>query len=387
MGFTIVMPFLPLYFRELGVSDEGAVAIWSGASIGITPAVTAMMSPFWGKLADRYGRKVMVERSLVCFVIVLTIMSKVTEPWHVLALRIVQGIFGGFGPLTLTMAADSAPRDQMGSALGTVQSVQRLGPAIGPAVGGVLAPVFGLRQSFLVAAAMYGAALVTVVALYREPRRHQSGHEAGDSEKRLTFRNVLAFENFVLLMGVLFGIQLADRSLAPILPLFVDSLGTPDARIAFVSGLLFSAAAVAVSVGNRLCVRLMRRLPARRIISGAASLSACAALMCAMAGNVTFFALALSVFGLGTGIGMTAAYTTGGSLVPAAVHGTGFGLLTSASLAGLAIGPILSGLVAAQSIRAVFLLEALTLIVVALVVSRVMVEAPAQTRTPTVEGV
>ena len=103
MGFTIVMPFLPLYFRELGVTDLGKIAIWSGASIGITPAVTALMSPFWGKLADRYGRKLMVERSLVCFVIVLTVMSRATEPWHVFALRFVQGVFGGFGPLTITM--------------------------------------------------------------------------------------------------------------------------------------------------------------------------------------------------------------------------------------------------------------------------------------------
>ena len=387
MGFTIVMPFLPLYFRELGVTDLGEIALWSGASIGVTPAATALMSPFWGRLADRYGRKVMVERSLVCFVIVLTVMSRATEPWHVLALRVVQGIFGGFGPLTLTMAADSAPRDQMGSAIGTVQSVQRLGPAIGPAVGGILAPVFGLRHSFLVAAAMYAASLIVVVALYRERPRGARGDGADDPNKRFTFRNVLAFENFVLLMGVLFGIQLADRSLAPILPLFVGSLGAPDNRIAFVSGLLFSAGAVAVSIGNRLCVRLMRRLPPRRIISGAAMLSAVAALMCAMSTSMSFFAVAMSMFGLGTGISMTAAYTAGGALVPASVHGTGFGLLTSASLAGLAIGPILSGLVAGRSIRAVFVLEGLILMVVALLVSRVMVETPARPQTPIVEEV
>jgi len=111
-GFTLVMPFLPLYFQQLGVTDVGAIAIWSGLSLGVTPAITAIMAPLWGRLADRYGRKIMVERSLVSFVFVMASMAIVTEAWHVFALRAVQGLFAGYGALTLTMAADSAPRDR-----------------------------------------------------------------------------------------------------------------------------------------------------------------------------------------------------------------------------------------------------------------------------------
>jgi DHA1 family multidrug resistance protein-like MFS transporter len=105
MGFTLVMPFLPLYFHQLGVEDVGRVAMWSGLSLGVTPALTAFLSPFWGRLADRFGRKIMVERSLVSFVVVMSAMAFVTRPWHVFALRAVQGLFAGYGALTLTMAA------------------------------------------------------------------------------------------------------------------------------------------------------------------------------------------------------------------------------------------------------------------------------------------
>ena len=63
------MPFLPLYFQQLGVTDVGEIAMWSGLSLGVTPALTALLSPFWGRLADRFGRKIMVERSLVSFVV------------------------------------------------------------------------------------------------------------------------------------------------------------------------------------------------------------------------------------------------------------------------------------------------------------------------------
>src|SRR5947208_12216363 len=112
-GFTLVMPFLPLYFKLLGVQDVGEIAMWSGLTLGVTPGLTALLAPFWGRLADRYGRKIMVERSLVSFVIVMGAMAYVQRPWHVFALRALQGLFAGYGSLTLTMAADSAPPDRM----------------------------------------------------------------------------------------------------------------------------------------------------------------------------------------------------------------------------------------------------------------------------------
>ena len=86
-GFTLVMPFLPLYLEQLGVTDVGEISLWAGVSLGVTPAVTAVMAPFWGRLGDRYGRKIMIERSLASFVVVMAAMAFVTKPWHVFALR------------------------------------------------------------------------------------------------------------------------------------------------------------------------------------------------------------------------------------------------------------------------------------------------------------
>ena len=73
-------------------------------------------------------------------------------------------------------------------------------------------------------------------------------------------------------------------------------------------------------------------------------------------------------------------------MVPKDVHATGFGFLTSASLIGVALSPVLSGLLGAQSIRAVFVAGAVTLVILAVVVRRVMVErAPPVESTPAVE--
>src|SRR5215213_11288157 len=89
-GFTLVMPFLPLYIAELGVRDVGRIALWTGFTLGVTPAITALLAPAWGRLADRFGRKLMVARSLASFVVIMAAMAWVTHPWHLFALRAIQ---------------------------------------------------------------------------------------------------------------------------------------------------------------------------------------------------------------------------------------------------------------------------------------------------------
>jgi MFS family permease len=383
-GFTLVMPFLPLYFRELGVTDVGETALWSGLSLGATPAVTAIIAPFWGRLADRYGRKIMVERSLVSFVVVMSAMAFVTRPWHVLALRALQGLFAGYGMLALTMAADSAPPGMLATAIGTVQTAQRLGPALGPVLGGALAGIVGLRRAFLVSAAFYAFGLLLVAVGYRERARTPPAAATGEGQ-RVTFRSVLAFENLVLLMGVIFGLQVVDRSLGPILPIYVAQAGVDPGRVAFTSGLLFSLAAFAAAVGNQACAWLLQRAPARAIIGGASAVGALAALAFAALPHVGTLAAASVVFGLSIGTAMTAAYTAAGSVIPEDVRGAGFGLVTSATLVGLAISPMTSGLLGAVSIRAVFLVDAVALAVLACVVWRLMAVRPAEPQQPTAE--
>jgi MFS transporter, DHA1 family, multidrug resistance protein len=373
-GFTLVMPFLPLYLQQLGVTDVGEIALWSGLSLGITPAVTALMAPLWGRLADRFGRKIMVERSLVSFVFVMGAMAFVTEPWHVFALRAVQGLFAGYGALTLTMAADSAPSDRMAYAIGVVQTAQRLGPALGPVIGGVVAQLAGLRRAFFVTSAFYLIAVVIVFLMYKErlPAREPGAEDSG----RVTFRNVLAFENFLLLMLVVFGLQFVDRSFGPILPLYVAGMGTPTSTVPIIAGLLFSITAGTAAVGNQVCARLLRRHSPRRVIASASALASAGTLVYVFANDTGQLVIGTILFGVAIGTATTATYTAAGTLIPASVRGTGFGLLSTASLAGLAVSPIVSGLLGAVSLRGVFLLDTIALLLTALVVRRLMVTAP-----------
>jgi DHA1 family multidrug resistance protein-like MFS transporter len=383
-GFTLVMPFLPLYFRQLGVEDVSDIALWSGLSLGVTPAMTALLAPLWGRLADRFGRKIMVERSLASFVLVMTGMAFVTEAWHVFALRALQGFFAGYGALALTMAAESAPRERMAHAIGQIQTAQRLGPALGPIIGGVLAQIVGLRNAFLVTAGFFFVALVLVFVMYHETRPTPA---PGDAQAGpVSFRTVLAFENFVLLMAVVFGLQFVDHSFRPILPLYLTQLGTPLARVPVVAGVLFSIAAGAAAVGNQLCARLIARMAPRSLITGGAAAGAAGALLYAMAPDSTWMFAVTPLFGAAMGFSMTGAYTAAGHVIAPSARGVSYGLLSTASLTGLAISPIVGGLLGSISIRAVFLLNAGALIIVGYLVSRLMISAGGeQTAAPVAE--
>ena len=154
-GFTLVMPFLALRFLELGVRETRDVALWTGVTLGVTPAVAAACAPLWGRVGDRFGYKLLVQRSLFSCVFVMTLMGLAAEPWQLFALRALQGLVAGYGPLTIAMAAESAPRDRMAHAIGLVQTAQRVAPAVGPVIGGILAQAVGLRNSFFVAGAVY----------------------------------------------------------------------------------------------------------------------------------------------------------------------------------------------------------------------------------------
>jgi DHA1 family multidrug resistance protein-like MFS transporter len=382
-GFTLVMPFLPLYIAQLGVTDVGEVAAWTGISLGITPALTALLAPAWGRVADRFGRKLLVARSLASFVVLMTAMAFATRPWHLLVLRAVQGVFAGYGALCVAMAADSAPKERLAQSIGMVQTAQRLGPAVGPVLGGMVAGLVGLRHAFFVTAALYAVALVQLVVLYREPPAVAT--RAAAARGRITFRSVLAFENFLVLMGVIFGFQFVDRSFGPVLPLHVAALGVSASRVAVWSGVIFSVLACAGAVGHHFCAWLLRRWTPRTVIARGALAAAAAAAGFAWMPSAWALVPAGALFGAGVGVAMTAAYTSAATVVPAGVRGAGFGVLSSASLIGMALSPVVCGLAVATDIRLVYLGDAAALCVLALVVRRVMVEPADGTSAPELE--
>ena len=367
-GFTLVMPFLPLYIAELGTTDVKEIAMWTGLTLGATPTVTAISAPLWGRVGDRYGSKILVIRSLIAFILTKAGMAFVTAPWQLFALRALLGVFAGYGALTISMAAESAPRERMAQAIGMVQTGHRLGPAVGPVIGGLLAPIVGLRKAFLFAALFYVIALIAIVLFYKEPREGKVPRKMRAG--RAVLAHLFKLPGFVLALGVIFGLQTVDRSFGPVLPLYVAQVGIDTARIPIVTGILFSLGAISAAVGHHLAGKLMQQHPARNIIVAGTLLAAAAVSLIVMAPSLWFVAMAMPMFGIAVGVSTTTIYAVAGSSLPPDAHATGFGVMTTASLMGLAVSPVIAGFIGGSGLRLVFVADVVLLVVVGMFVLR-----------------
>ncbi len=367
-GFTLVMPFLPLYIAELGTTDVGEITLWTGLILGATPTVTAISAPLWGRVGDKYGSKLLVIRSLTAFILTKAAMAFVTAPWQLFALRALLGVFAGYGALTMSMAAQSAPRDKMAQAIGTVQTGHRLGPAMGPVIGGVLAPLVGLRNSFLVAALFYAAAMLLIIFVYKEPLNVKAARKVRGGWE--VFSQLIRQPGFLLALFVIFGLQTVDRSFGPVLPQFVSQVGVDDSRIPIVAGVMFSLGAISAAAGSQLAPRLLRRRSPKSVIVTGAITAALALAAIVVAPSLLILGIAIVIAGTAMGCSTTAIYSVAGALLPADAHATGFGIMTTASLLGLAVSPVAAGLIGSAGLRIVFVADVFLLVILGLLVWR-----------------
>src|SRR5438132_1981569 len=154
LAFGFVLPFLPLYLKEIGVSPESAVVFWSGALVTSTGVSLAIFSPIWGALADRHGRKLMVLRAMLIGGLIIALMGLVENVGEFLVLRILQGMFTGTIAAATALVAGIVPRERLAWSMGLLQTSVYVGISAGPVMGGVIAQAVGIRGTFFIAGAM-----------------------------------------------------------------------------------------------------------------------------------------------------------------------------------------------------------------------------------------
>lgn len=354
-GFAFVIPFLPLFVRQLGVGPDQRVAAWSGLLIGISPLLAGLMAPVWGRLADRLGLKAMAVRALLAYVALLLLTAAAGNVWQLLALRVGVGLFGGIGPLGLAMATAGCPREHTGRAVGLIQSAQILSAAVGPLAGGVLADTIGIRQTFVVTAAACALALGLLLGFYREA---PADAPTGARPARQGFGEVLSLAHVPALLLTLFLVNFVGRSFTPILALQLQQLGVPPERLAGATGALIACYAVTAALSAAVLGRLTRRLPPRHLLC--ASLAGGALVVAPMAWAPSYASLLLLAAGLGltSGGALTLCYTIGGLLVPEGRRTTAFGFFSGAALFGGALSPWVAGELVRFDLRAIYHVDA-----------------------------
>ena len=236
LGVSQVSPILPLYFHEMGLSDTGSIAQWSGASMGITFLIVCLAAPFWGRLADRKGRKITLIRSSLGMAICSILLGFQTTPEGVFLVRTLQGLVSGFYPASVTLIASETPQNHTGWALGIIGSFSLAGSLAGPLVGGYLSDVVGIRNDFFIIGALMLISFGLTAMLVPVKTMCQSRFV-----EKQTFRNLKThlpeFSSLVALSATSFLYAISVTAISPIMTVYIKGmLPSNTENIAFISG-------------------------------------------------------------------------------------------------------------------------------------------------------
>jgi DHA1 family multidrug resistance protein-like MFS transporter len=345
MGFDAVLPFLPYYVEELGVSGPGQVELWSGLVFSAHALTMGILSPIWGSLADRLGRKMMVERAMFGGAVLLGAMSLVSNVQQLVVLRMLQGAVTGTVAASFSLVAAGTPQRDRAYALGMLQMGVYLGGSLGPTVGGFVADLWGYRACFVITAALLAIGGVLVTALVREARSDLivQGRDSFAGGMSLVLRSPGVLSVFALR----FLVSAALRTANPMLPLFVQWLAPAETRVASVVGVIDSANMATTAVGAMVAGRYGSRLDIRRTLAVCLLGAAVFTLLQGVARSPGELLACKALAGLAIGGILVALNSALTSAAPADRQGTVFGLQASVQSVANAAGPMLGGVIAA----------------------------------------
>ncbi|WP_202080590.1 MFS transporter [Caldalkalibacillus salinus] len=230
-----IIPFLPLYLQDLGLSDPEEVSRWSGLIFGAQFLTAFLISPIWGKIADQYGRKMMLIRSGIGMAIVTTLMGFATSPMQLLLLRLLNGTISGFIPAAIALTATNTPKARTGYALGILQSSAVAGSICGPLMGGVLAEFLGFSTIFMYTGIFIFIATLIVIFFVHETFERKTSQEKTSFKQ--DFKLIIARKPILSLFIIATLVQLAMLGTLPLIPLYVQELRDSEQYLAFFAGL------------------------------------------------------------------------------------------------------------------------------------------------------
>jgi len=388
IGMMSFLPFFPSLLEEMGLEGRTEVSTWAGVIFGAAPLSATLMSPIWGALGDRVGRKVMVLRAMLAIALFVGCMGFATSPWQLLALRIGQGLFSGFIPPSITLVSLGAPPERQGRVAGDLTTALALGAIAGPMLGGLIAAATSYRSVFFVVGAL---ALIScaLVAIFAEEDADQRQERA----ERVSFAGVMrgvrddmsdAWGNRKVrgMVVLIFFLQFGMGATNPVLELYVRELfagnGVPAwmetlpyvnsedsaGMLALATSLLFTGMALANLVSLPVWGRYGDRVGHKRALLFCALGSALALGVQAAAPIYLLLLVGRAAMGVamaGTG---PLAFGLAASEVSIDRRGGAFGIVFSARTLAVAIGGSCGGyLSAVVGIRGVMLFSAVLVLV------------------------
>ncbi len=370
-GFATTTPIIPMYFQTMGISDPAALNFWTGLTHSGASLAMAFFAPIWGSLADSYGRKLMLLRAMFGGALLIGLMGLSTAPWQVAILRTMQGCVTGTVAAATVLTASIVPSKELGYRLGLMQMAVYLGNSVGPLFGGIVGDTLGYRSNFAATSLLLALAGFIIIRYVREdfaPKPKSGSFLRNALPDFSPLRQVPALAS---LMGVIFAVQFANAVVAPMLPLFIMQLSAGAQSVGSLSGLIIAAGSLSGALAAGVIGKASSRWGYTRTL-----------LIC-MAGafllylpqgfvrtppQLFFLRLGSGFFLGGTMPGVNALIA---KLCDKDKQGATYGLSSSISSAGMALGPVVGSTMAtAAGYPSVFFVTSAILGAVGLVVGK-----------------
>lgn len=264
-GVSQLAPILPLYFHDLGVQTPEAMSLWSGLATGATYIIVCLAAPFWGRVADKKGRKITLIRSSFGMALCNVLIAFQTTPEGVVLIRLVQGLVSGFYSASITLIASESPIERTGWALGLLASANLAGSLIGPLLGGYIADTVGIRNDFIIVGTLMGLAGVMATIFIHENYVPQPNPE------KLSFRKlkeqIPEFNSIVALCVASFIYAICIMSLQPVISVYIKGIVPSDTEnLAFIAGAVFSAMGIAQLMSSSPLGKLVDKIGPRKVL-------------------------------------------------------------------------------------------------------------------------
>lgn len=341
-SFSIVMPFMALYIEELGVKGD-MVEWYTGLSVAISALASALVSPIWGRLADRYGRKPMMIRASMVMTFTMGGLALVPNVFWLLFLRTVNGLFAGYVPNATALIASQVPQNRSGYALGTLSTGLTAGVLIGPLLGGTLSEAFGMRGTFLlVGLILFICCLLTVFGLRENFQPIEKGEMMTLSQ---VFAKIPSKSILIGLFVTSMIIQISAQSIAPMLALYIRYLGQRD-NILFYSGLIVSAMGFSSLLSTPFLGKVGDRIGNHRLLLMGLFYSFLLYFLCGFAGSALQLGILRFAYGFGVGALMPSVNSLLTKMTPKEGISRIFSFNQSFSYIGQVLGPFVGSAVA-----------------------------------------
>lgn len=291
------MPFMVLYVEELG-TPKNLVEFYAGLAVSLSALASALVSPIWGRLADRYGRKPMMVRAAFVMTFTMGGLAFVPNVYWLLILRVLNGVFAGYVPNSTALIASQAPQERSGYALGTLATGVTAGSLIGPLLGGLLAEWLGIRQVFLLVGTILFICTLMTIFWVKEDFEPVSRKDAMPT--REVFKRVSSLQIMVGLFVTSMIIQVSAQSIAPILTLYIRHLGQAS-NLMFVSGLIVSALGFSSMLSSSTLGKIGDRIGNHRLLLIALFYSFSMYFFCALAQTPLQLGMLRFLYGFGVG--------------------------------------------------------------------------------------